>query len=178
MAKVNPPTMDVSALRAFQDVWGPVVASIPAVLNMAESFADVERGLAAKQKELAEVMAKVDSAMDEGNARYAALQGELAAAQTRLADLNTQITAKQTEAKDAAAAAKAAASAEIAKVKAEVAAEIRGIRAEVKADADALDALKVEKQAVVADAQVKLDDIEKRAVAAEKSLATLRAKLG
>jgi chromosome segregation ATPase len=170
--------MDVAALRAFQDVWGPVISAIPAVINMAESFADVERGLAAKQKELADVMAKVDSSMDAGNAKYAALQDEIAKAAVTLADLNAQINAKQVEAKDAAAAAKAAASAEVSKVRAEVAAEIKGIRAKVKADTADLEAVKAEKQAVVAAAQEQLVEIEKRTATAEKALAALRAKLG
>ena len=38
--------IDVGALRRFQETWGPVLDAIPAVVNMAEQQADLDRALA------------------------------------------------------------------------------------------------------------------------------------
>ena len=44
-------TIDVSALRKFQEVFGPAIEAIPAVINMAESQADMNRAVEKARKD-------------------------------------------------------------------------------------------------------------------------------
>lgn len=178
MAKTTLPTMDIAALRTFQDTWGPVLNSIPAVINMAESFADVERALNAKRKELDTVAAQVDAAMDEGNAKHADLQDKIAAVSATLADATSDYTQKQADMNAALKALEASISDEIAKSRVLANAEIIAIQDRVKAEKAKLDQVVAEQNEAVKAGEARLADIEARVANAEKALDKLRAKLG
>lgn len=178
MSKTTVPTMDVAALRAFQSTWGPVIDAIPAVINMAEQFADIERGIVSKQKELAAVIAKVESAMDEGNAKYADLQKKIGEAEVALAAARDNLQARQGELAAELRAEQEQATSNIAKVKAETEATIRAIKEQVVGEADKLQQVRKEQAAELAAAEERLAEVEKRVKSAESSLAALRAKLG
>jgi hypothetical protein len=170
--------IDTAALRKFQDLWGPVLEAIPAVLEATAKKADVERELRIKQIEIDEAGKKIDAAFVEADKRLSSVNSEMEQVMQQKEKALAEIeAAKKAQAEKVAAAEKAfsvtemewvqktsALQAQFAKVEANLAQKL--------ADADAQYA---EKTAAL-EADVK--DLEKRKAAAEKALDALRSKLG
>lgn len=170
--------IDIGTLHSFQNAWGPVIAAIPAVINMAEQQADLNRALAAKRLELTAASDEIDAAFKEANSRLATLNQEMTEVLDKKADVMASIEAATV------AAAKAAQAAEVAaKTKLEETLKILAARSEelaaMGADIDAKAAAASTAHAnAVAVRTVEIQDLEKRKAAAEKALDTLRSRLG
>lgn len=171
-------TIDIGALRRFQSTWGPVIAVIPDVINMAEQQEDLERGLVAKRLELGKAADEIASAYAEADKRLATLNEELVAAGVKRVAVVAEINEAKKAASDAAKAADDAAKARLAAIEARIT-ESSAVLAKV-ADKIASDtsAAQADHAAAVKVMQAEIMDLEKRKVAAEKALDTLRAKLG
>lgn len=170
-------TVDVSALRRFQEVWEPVVQSIPAVLNMVEKEADLDRALNHKRIELDKAQKEIDAAFDNANVRLNAAKDDLAAMAEKKKAIMQEIADAQAKAKEAATAAE--------KQKNDTLAQIQDSIIKVKAQLDALqgdyDAKRAKAEAehssLIRSMTAEIDDLNARKEAAEKALDAIKAKL-
>lgn len=171
-------TIDIGALRRFQATWGPVIAVIPDVINMAEQQADFERGLAAKRLELDNATKAIDAAYEEADKRLVTLNAELVEVSNQKVAVAAEIDAAKQAAAAEAKAADAAAKARLGAIEDQIT-ESSAVLAKV---GDQIAAETSEAQAKHAEAvkvmQAEIIDLEKRKATAEKALDTLRAKLG
>lgn len=125
--------IDTSALRKFQDVWGPVLQTIPAVLDAAEREADLDRAINAKRIEFGRIQSEIDDKIAAAENRVKSLNADAAAAlERKQAMLKDLAEAKAAAAQQAAAdAAQRAAELEAAKG---ALAEVQGQIARLQAD--------------------------------------------
>jgi chromosome segregation ATPase len=170
--------IDTNALRKFQDVWGPVLEAIPAVLEATAKKADIDRELRAKQIELDEAGKKIAKAFEEADRRLSSVNSEMEQAMQQKAKALADIeAAKKVDADNRAKAEKASAKvfdewnqkiaalqSQFSNVEAEHAKKVSAAEADFAAKAAALDA--------------DVKELEKRKAAAEKALDALRSKLG
>jgi hypothetical protein len=170
--------IDTTALRKFQDLWGPVLAAIPAVLEAAAKQADVERMLRVKQVEFDDADKKIATAFEEANKRLSSVNSEMEQAMQQKAQALADIEAAKKAQSDSFDAAKQAfAVTEMEWVQKTSAlqsqfSQVEANLAQKMADADATYADKVTAL------EVDVKDLEKRKAAAEKALDVLRSKLG
>ena len=171
-------TIDVSALRKFQEVWGPAVAAIPAVLDALAKQADFERGMAQAAIDLEKAKAEVQGVYDAADARLVQVNAELLTQQQAAA----QVKADTAEAKKKATAAQKAAEAKLAETLASIDTAVAGKKAEL-ADVDRALAMAkaqatADHEAFITDLTVKAVEAEKRLATAERALESLKSKLG
>lgn len=170
--------IDTIALRKFQEVWGPVLDAIPAVLEATAKRADVERELRIKQVELEGADKKISDSFVEANKRLSAVNSEMEQA----IEQKTKVLADIEDAKAAQAADNVKAeeaqrktvdewNQSIAKLQSQFS-NVEVEHAKKVSDLEADFAGRV----LTLDAEVK--DLEKRKATAEKALDTLRSKLG
>jgi hypothetical protein len=170
--------IDTTALRKFQDVWGPVLDAIPAVLEAVAKQSDVDRELRIKKIELDEAGKKIDAAFVEADKRLSSVNSEMEQAMQQKAKALADIEdAKKAQAADNAKAAEAQRKLvdEWNKKIAALQSQFSNVEAENAKRVAAAEASYAEKTAAL-EADVK--DLEKRKAAAEKALDALRSKLG
>lgn len=170
--------IDTTALRKFQDVWGPVLDAIPAVLEAVAQKTDVERELRIKQIEIDEAGKKIDAAFVEADKRLSSVNSEMEQAMQQKAKALADIEeAKKAQAADNAKAEEAQRKLldEWNQKIASLQSQFSNVEAEHAKKVAAAEASFAEKTAAL-DADVK--DLEKRKAAAEKALDALRSKLG
>ena len=170
--------IDTSALRKFQDVWGPVLDAIPAVLEAVAKQSDVDRELRIKKVELDEAGKKIDAAFVEADKRLSSVNSEMEQAMQQ----KEKALAEIEDAKKAQAADNAKAEEAQRKLLDEWNQKIASLQSQFSnvqtdynkkvADAEADFAGRV----LALEAEVK--ELEKRKATAEKALDTLRNKLG
>jgi chromosome segregation ATPase len=170
--------IDTSALRKFQDVWGPVLEAIPAVLEATAKKADVERELRIKQVELDEADKKIAKAFEEADKRLSSVNSEMEQAMQQKAKALADVeAAKKAQAADLAKANEAqrkAADDWNAKI-AVLQSQFSNVEAE---HAKKVSAAEAEFAAKVAALEADVKELEKRKATAEKALDALRSKLG
>jgi hypothetical protein len=170
--------IDTSALRKFQDVWGPVLDAIPAVLEAVAKQADVDRELRIKKVELDEAGKKIDAAFVEADKRLSSVNSEMEQAMQQKEKALAEIeAAKKAQAADDVKAAEAQRKLvdDWNKKIASLQSQFSNVEAEHAKKVAAAEASYAEKT-VALEADVK--DLEKRKAAAEKALDALRSKLG
>jgi hypothetical protein len=170
--------IDTTALRKFQDLWGPVLEAIPAVLEATAKKADVERELRIKQIEIDEAGKKIDAAFVEADKRLSSVNSEMEQAMQQKEKALAEIeAAKKAQAADDVKAAEAQRKLvdDWNKKIASLQSQFSNVEAEHAKKVAAAEASFAEKTAVL-EADVK--DLEKRKAAAEKALDALRSKLG
>jgi hypothetical protein len=170
--------IDTAALRKFQDLWGPVLEAIPAVLEATAKKADVERELRVKQVEIDEAGKKIDAAFVEADKRLSSVNSEMEQAMQQKAKALADIEdAKKAQAADDVKAAEAQRKLvdDWNKKIASLQSQFSNVEAEHAKKVAAAEASFAEKTAAL-EADVK--DLEKRKAAAEKALDALRSKLG
>lgn len=171
-------TIDTGALRKFQEVWGPAVAAIPAVLDMVDREADLNRGIEAKRLELEKAQQKIDAAYAEADKRLMALNDEMSTVMARKTAVTQEISAAQNKAQEEAAAAEKQKQAALDALQGQIVAvqsQLQGLQGEYaakKAQAEAEHA-----QAVKA-MNAEIAGLEAKKAAAEKALDAIKAKLG
>lgn len=171
-------TINVSALRKFQETFGPAIEAIPAVIEAVERQADMQREVNAHKAKMEKAQAEIQAAYDQADKRLADYNGDIAKLQEQKTALTKKIKADTDAAQAKAAEAKAAADAELAKVVEETkqaTAQLASIQKDVKAQ---IAAAQAEHDAAMKAMQAEIADLEKRRAAAEKALDALRAKLG
>jgi len=170
--------IDTAALKKFQEIWGPVIEAIPAVLDMAASQADWERAITVKKIEFEEAGKKIDAAFVEADKRLSSVNSEMEQAMQQKAKALADIEdAKKAQADNFAKSQQAFSVTEMDWVQKTAAlqaqfAQVEANLAKKVADAEADFAGRV----LALEADVK--DLEKRKAAAEKALDALRSKLG
>lgn len=170
--------IDTSALRKFQDVWGPVVEAIPAVLNAVAQQNDVERFLQAKRAEMEEADKKIAKAFEEADKRLSAVNSEMEQAMQQKAKALADIEdAKKAQTADNAKAVEAQQKLmdEWSKKLAALQGQFSNTEVEYAKKVSAAEADYAAKTAAL-EAEVK--ELEKRKATAEKALEALRSKLG
>ena len=170
--------IDTNALRKFQDLWGPVLEAIPAVLEATAKKADVERELRVKQIEIDEAGKKIDAAFVEADKRLSSVNSEMEQAMQQKEKALAEIEdAKKAQAADDVKAAEAQRKLvdDWNKKIASLQSQFSNVEAEHAKKVAAAEASFAEKTAAL-EADVK--DLEKRKAAAEKALDALRSKLG
>jgi uncharacterized small protein (DUF1192 family) len=170
--------IDTTALRKFQDVWGPVLDAIPAVLNAVAQQNDVERFLQIKRAEMEEADKKIAKAFEEADKRLSSINSEMEQAMQQKAKALADIEdAKKVDADNRAKAEEAQRKVvdewnqRIAKLQSQFS-NVESEHAKKVIDLEADFAGRV----LALEAEVK--DLEKRKAVAEKALDALRSKLG
>ena len=171
-------TIDINALRKFQDVWAPVLEAIPAVMDMAAKQADIERGMVIAAKDLEKAKAEIQKAYDEADKRLVALNADMdAAIAARTAALADIADAKK-KASEAAKTAEQKALNKLAEVEAKIKERTMDLATLSEEYAAKRNSAEEALKGLIAEQEAKLKDVEKRYAAAEKALEALRAKLG
>jgi chromosome segregation ATPase len=169
--------VDIAALNKFADTFGPAIAAIPAVIDAVSKSNDLERHIAMKQQELQKVMQDIEKAKAEGETFIKNTQiraDELIESANQFAkESQERIAAEKAKAKDALTvlndqSVKAQAAVFAANQKRK---EAEDEATKKIAELDAAHAAKVKQL------ESEIEDLEARHAKAEKSLATLRAKL-
>jgi hypothetical protein len=165
-------------LQKFLDVFGPVVATLPAVINAAEKKEELGRHIAILE-------GRRDAAVADAAKVTADSVAAVAQANTDLKDIAAQKAALAQEIKASAAdnKAKIAEAKKVAQVSIdEVNAGVEQAKVAAADEVAKIEAQKTEAWASLAaasaDLTAQIADLEKRKTAAEKALDTLRAKLG
>ena len=170
--------IDTTALRKFQDLWGPVVEAIPAVLEMSAKQADWERSLAVKKIEFEEADKKIVKAFEEADKRLSSVNSEMEQAMQQKAkaladieyakkvDADNRVKAEESQRKvvDEWNQRIAKLQSQFSNVESEYAKKVIDLEADFAGRVLALEA--------------EVKDLEKRKAAAEKALDALRSKLG
>jgi len=170
--------IDIGALKKFQELWAPVLETIPAVMEMAAHRDDLARGIAQEEKRLAKLQEEIASNVGQSEATLAKLRLEI-----------EEIANKRNAALDAYRADKQAAADEVAEAKKQATADAKVIKSKTaaletafeKAKADyalAAQALESSRETRITEIEVEIQAVEQRRKAAEKALDALRAKLG
>lgn len=170
--------IDIGALRAFQNTWSAVIEAIPAVINMAEQQADLDRALKLKATELQKADKEIESAFVEANARLTVLNEQLVATSNQKAEVLAGIEGARQQATKAAAEAAAKAKLALATVDQKIAAQTAVLSTVDAQINERLATATAAHTAAVASMEAEIKDLERRKSVAEKALDTLRAKLG
>lgn len=171
-------SINTKELQRFHDVWGPMINSLPTVINATERMADLE-------KYLAELNAKADTVKVESQRELDLKNAQVSAANEQL---NT-LRAKKRQIESETDAALKIQKAKMAQIQSEVEAKVAECSDRVNAaqaraaQAEAMAAaMFAEADKVVADKMVELGKevaaADKRVRDAETALDKLRAKLG
>lgn len=170
--------VDVSALRKFQDLWGPVLESIPAVMDAVAKQNDLDRALQKAKKELEDAKKEVaDAKVEAQSIRDKAAEEDA----TLVAKFNAAVAAAEQRVRDAEDAAQKRINEVGAKV---IAAEQKLAQhqaaitaAEARSKANIAAAEKQHAEAVKAkEAEIKA--LEDRKAVVEAAIETLKSKLG
>lgn len=170
--------VDIGALRKFQDLWGPVLDSIPAVIEAVAKKDDFDRGLAEQKRAFEKAQSEVAKLYADADAHVAAAQAEL-----------ERLKAEQAQFMNDASAKRAAENEVLAAQKADVKAKVDALNQKVAEAQARVDAVNSEYAKRLADAQAahaaavdametEIKTLDERRVKAEKALEALRAKLG
>lgn len=171
-------TIDIGALRKFQETWAPVMDAIPAVVEMVERKADMEREVGAHRAAMEKAQAEIQKAYDTADLRIAQFNDDI----SRLGDMKAALVQEIADTRAAARAAaeeeRAAATAQLAAIQEQTAqanAQLATVNAQIAAQTAEAQAAHT---AAVSAMSAEIADLEKRRAAAEKALDALRAKLG
>ena len=170
--------VDIGALRKFQDLWGPVLETIPAVMDSVAKQADMDRALAQAKSDYEKAKAEVQAVYDDADKRIAVANEVLAA-----------IADKQQKAQEALDAAVVAADARARAIEQEADVRIRSAQdkvLEAEKRLTELDAEAVKRMQAVEEAHAKamtafeaeVKALEDRKAKAEKAIEALKAKFG
>ena len=169
--------IDFVAIRRFQEVWGPVMELLPALLDIKAHKDDLDRELTKSRAKASQAVAEIQAAYDEADKRIAAANKERDEIQAAKRQATADIDKAATDARLAIAAQKVAGDAAVVQANANV--------ANIQAKASRLDKEYTDKKAALeADLQERaleltavVSDLEARQAAAEKALGELRNKL-
>jgi tetrahydromethanopterin S-methyltransferase subunit G len=170
--------IDTNALRKFQELWGPVIEAIPAVLEATAKKADAERELRIKQVEIDAADNKIAKAFEEADKRLSSVNSEMEQAMQQKAkaladieyakkvDADNRVKAEESQRKvvDEWNQRIAKLQSQFSNVESEYAKKVIDLEADFAGRVLALEA--------------EVKDLEKRKAAAEKALDALRSKLG
>lgn len=171
-------TIDTGALRKFQEVWGPVLTAIPAVLDMVEREADLDRALNVKRVELEKAQKQIDSAFEEADKRLQAVNAEMTATMERSYKTQQEITEAKRKASVEAADAVAQKNATLTSLQAEITStqsQLQGLQGEY---ANKRAAAEADHAQVVKAMNAEIADLEHRKAIAQAALDAIKAKLG
>jgi hypothetical protein len=170
--------IDIAALKKFQAQWAPVLEAIPAVLEMAERKADLDRAMRVHEDAVLAARANAERETTAAAQAIAVAQQQFDALQMQVHQMQTAVGEKQREAKavqEACAAdihkAQELAKVRVAEAERAAAVEVSRIRAAVA------EQRKVAEQELE-DARAAVLQMEERRAKTEKALDALRAKLG
>ena len=171
-------TVDIGALRKFQDLWGPVLETIPAVIEATAKQDDLARAIAAERKALDKAKQDVTAAYDEADKRLAAVNAELDSVRAQKAQVIAGIEGLQQKAKEDAAAALDAVQAKLDvanKSLAQATEKLNGVESDYASKTAMAQAAH---DAVLSKMASEVKAMEDRQAKAEKALEALKAKLG
>lgn len=171
-------TIDTGTLRKFQELWTPVIAAIPAVLDMVEREADLDRAIQSKKLELEKVQKEIDAALDEADQRLAfansnldAIADQKRAIQREIAEAKSKANVEASEAEQVKKAMLYALQVSIGSVQA----QLQGLQAEYAAKRAEAEAAHAEAMKVL---EADIAELDARKVAAETALRDIKSKLG
>ncbi len=113
-------SVNLSELRKFQDIWGPVLQTIPAVIEMVERKDDLDRSIAAAQREYDKVKTHIEDQLKIGTAQIDAAVVRLHEAEAKRAEVLKDIEAAKAKAREDASAAEQAKQERLAVVNAKI----------------------------------------------------------
>lgn len=171
-------TIDISALRRFQDMWEPVMKAIPAVMELDAKQADMNRWVAAKKLELDTAQKEIDASYVEADVRLLACNKQMEEAVAKTNAAKAEFAELKSTESERLKTATARASQELSFVEAQIAQKTARLGALDGEMAKALADATAEREAAIAALNVTIKTLEARQASAEKTLEALRAKLG
>lgn len=171
-------TVNVKALKDFQKVFEPVVASIPHVLEAVAASNNLQKSVDAKLAELSQAEGQIKEVFDKANDELDAMKAEAKKVEAQKEDAVKQIASDKAAARSEIRVLKEKAEATL-KSKQEKITELGSILEGLEGVHRAkIDECKRNHQAVIAAQNEEIRDLEKTKAQAEKSLEKLREKLG
>jgi chromosome segregation ATPase len=170
--------IDISALRKFQDLWGPVLEAIPAVMDAVARQSDIDREVQVQIKALEKAQQEVASVYEEANNRLTAVNAELDAIALQKCETLAAIADEQAKAKEATASALSAEKKKLQAVSLQVqqvTEKLEKVEAEYAAK---LASCQADHATVLARMENEVKAMEDRQAKAELALEALKAKLG
>lgn len=170
--------INVVELRKFQELFGPVLAAIPAVLDLDAQMADAERAVAAAKREYDQIKAGIEEQLRIGTEQVDAAVKRLQETEATRTALMREITDERSRAAAAAQAAIDARDAKLASISVGIseatqrAAQVDREYAKKLADA------KAAHQQAVTELNDEITELLARRDAIRSSLDELKAKLG
>lgn len=165
-------------LQKFLDLWGPVIAVLPSVINATEREEELARHIVALEAQLVQVKADTEANLAERAAKVAAADQMLASLKDQRVQAAAEVKVAQAEAKAEVASAKKEAEAKIKVLEASTV----NAQAKLRAAQGELNAKLAEQAAAFAEQattlQADIDELERKRAQAESALAELRFKLG
>lgn len=171
-------TVDIGALRKFQETFGSAIEAIPAVIEAAERQADMQREVEAHKAKMQKAKDEIQNVYDKADERLKQFNADISRLQAQKDALTQEIRAERAAADASAAQAQAEAKEKLAQIQAETKRatdQLAGIRAAVAAQTAVAQA---EHDASVQVMKNEIADLERRRSLAEQALDSLRAKLG
>lgn len=101
-------SVNLSELRKFQEIWGPVLQTIPAVVDMVERKDDLERAIASAQREYEKVKTHIETQLQVGTAQIDEAVVKLNAIEAQRAQVAQDIEAAKAQAREDAVVAERA----------------------------------------------------------------------
>lgn len=171
--QVNP-----KELQKFMDVWQPVIAALPTVINAVEREQELSSNVARLEAQLQKTLSDIEAAVSQKSERLALVDAEIQVLIGRKNEANQELKDTLRDTKAEIAQAKKAAAAKIkehetaaAEAESAAAAAEKNLDLKLKAIETSFDSLRAEKQS-------QIDELEAKRLAAEKTLSELRSKLG
>ena len=164
-------------LQKFHDLWAPMIAALPAVINAAERANELQNHTALLEKELNNVITATEASKAERAAAIVAAGNKLVELEVQRKALSDEVKAHAKVCKTKIASAEEESAAKIATVEArngELEVALKNVEQalldrKAKADADYAEHLNAKR--------TELDDVEAKLASAQKALDKLRAKL-
>lgn len=170
--------IDASALKKFQQTFGPAIEAIPAVLEATAMLSDLDRQVARQRKDIEKTEKEISEAVDAANQTIEQKRKECAEVEAKKQGIVDEIRVLKVEAEADAKAAKSTADAAVKKVKdrlSKVQSELDGFEKELAKKRKAAQAEHDEKKAAF---EAEIKDLEKTKASVERSLENLRKKIG
>lgn len=170
--------IDIAELRKFQDFWGPVLGTIPAVIEMVERKADLDRSVESAKREYDKVNAHIEKQLQIGTEQIDAAVVRLQEVEATRAQVLLEITAAKSKAAEAAALEQAARQEELKAVNAKITEASGRLKKVDKEYATKLAQKQADHDKAVAAMAAEVAELEARKEEVRAVIDSLKAKLG
>ena len=171
-------SVNLVELRKFQQLWGPVLQTIPAVVEMVERKDDLDRAIAAAKHEYETVKANIDTEIELATTRLDEAALKLTELETQRGAIKAEIEAAKQAAAEAAAVAEKQKQEKLAVVTARIAEASKQLAGIDKEAAAKLAVAREVHSGAVAQMTAEIEALEAKKSDVQSALDSLKARLG